>query len=503
MSTNLKFFPLSDFKGGLVTNVPTTEVGINQSPDLDNVLILERGFSKRYGDSAFNSSAMNSGANVQGLTFYKPVSATDYLVAVCGAKIYKSEMDGTMDEITGAVSVTANQNNIWTFTKLKDLCIGVGGAPDAPFKWSGSGDAAALGGSPVSGKFCFQARDRVFIGGPTAAPSTVYWPILSNPEDWSGTGSGNTTIETNDGDILVGGVALNNDIALLFKNYSIHHLLVGQYPFPSKLLMQGVGACGKNAIVKANDGLVYFVTNEPRMRATDGYSIIDFPDTIDDIWNGLSRTRLPYIQGIYYPDTEQIHWICSYGSSSTNNYCIVYDIRHKCWLRYTTGFDCNVVCLAQGYRLFGGHTNGVIYEKHKSGVYQDASESSANVNGYWTTPWINNEDNDLAKQIRYMVLNFDTQSGLGDIYYSYGFNFSPDAHSGTVVQKAPGGLWDVDLWDSTFIWGGQNESQKRIYMYGRGNNVQVKVGCKDNTAMMIHSITFASRGSGRKELQTT
>jgi hypothetical protein len=404
-----------------------------------------------------------------------------------------------MDEITGTLTIGAGQDKIWTWAYLNDLIVGVGGAPDAPFKWSGSGNAAVLGGSPVSGKFCFAMKDRMFIGAPSAAPSTLYWSILSNCEDWSGTGSGNTTIVTNDGDTLVGGIPLNNNIALLFKNYSIHHLIVDTAPFPTKSFTTNVGCCGKNAMVNVN-GLVYFITNQPRLKATDGYQIIDMPADIDNIFDGLNRSRLQYIQAQYYPQVNQIHFYCSYGSATTNNYCIVWDLENKCFLRYTTGFDNNVACLASGYRLFGGHYNGKIYEKFKASTYTDASESSAKVAAYWYSPWVNNANEFQVKQIRFADVSFATQTA-GSMTFSYGYDFQQDISSTSISLLSVGSTWDgSDTWNTDWIWGVKTQNMARIILSGtRGNIFQFSFENDTATQMYIYSVDLALKTQATKE----
>lgn len=500
MSSRLLSVDFNDFTGGLVTKYPASSLDYNQSPDLDNIVLLEKGFKKRLGDSAF-CAAMNSGANVQGIGYYKPVSATEYLVSICGNKIYKSDaLDGAMDDITGAVTIGAGQNNIWTHNILKDLSIWVGGAPNAPIKWSGSGNAAALGGSPPSGNFAFSMRDRLFIGNTAANPNRVQWCILANPEDWSGTGSGNNDVVTNDGDVLTGGIPLNNNVAILFKNYSIYQLVVEASPFPWKPLMIGIGCCGKNAMVNV-EGLVYFITNEPRMKATDGYSIQSFPDTIDDIWDGINRANLPYIQGIYYNKLKQIRWYVANGTATKNDTCIIWDLNHKCWLRETTGTDVNVACIVSGNRLMGGAYNGIIYEKDKASTYNDASETTPGaINAYWYTPWMDFGDSVAAKQVRFIDIGFKTQTSGGKINYSFGYDYNKDTTSSYFSQLAKGGKWDIDTWDDTFIWGGITDSNKTIYLYGRGNLFQFRLQNNGvGEQMQINGFSLAVKKSGKKE----
>lgn len=130
--------PSVGFGGGLHTNAPITEIAENEASDLSNIVLSHngKGFRTRYCNTAFNSSAMNSGANVQGLGYFKPSSGNDHLVAICGAKAFEStSLDGTMNDITGAVSISAGQNNIWTQVVFNDKSIWFGGpstSPDAP-----------------------------------------------------------------------------------------------------------------------------------------------------------------------------------------------------------------------------------------------------------------------------------------------------------------------------------------------------------------------------------
>jgi hypothetical protein len=485
MTSRLQPLHLSDFTGGLVTKQPPTEIEINQSPDCDNINLLKKGFKKRQGDLVFNSTAMNSGANIQGLAYYRPISGTKYLVAIAGNKIFKSDaLDGTMDDITGGLSITAGANNIWTTAALNDLVIFVGGAPDAPIKWSGAGNAAVVADTPPNGNFCFQMRDRIHIGNTSANPNQMAHCVLADPDDWSGTGSGTTDVVTNDGDVLIGGMPLNNEIAILFKRFSMHYYLVGGISnlgsIPVKPMNVGMGACGKHAIVKA-EGLIYFITPDARMKATDGHSIINFPDSVDDLWDDVNKSRLDQIFGVYYPTLRQIHWYVSKGSTqTTNDYAIIWDIQHKAWLRHTTGYDVNVAVLADGYRLFGGQYDGKLYEKDSSDRYEDDSETDPGIiTGYWNTKWFNFGDNTGIKHPRQMDITPKAQTTQNLVKWSYGFNFNKDLKMGqfeTNVDET-GGLWDVDTWNGSFVWGGKQavNVQKKIFMRGRGNNFQIKL----------------------------
>lgn len=469
-----KFLRFFDFTGGLNTKSPVTALSLNQALDLQNINLLPSGgFEKRRGNSVFNSSAMNSGANVQGLGYFKLSSGSDFLVAISGDKIYKSDdLDGTMDDITGAVSIASGQNNIWTNSAMNDLIIFVGGAPDAPVKYSGSGNAAALGGSPPQGKFGIMANNYFFIGNTTANPSRIQWSIFGNPEDWTGTGSGSHDVQKNDGDTLVGGTLLGLDNMVLFKENSVHLLNIRTPPFPLFPLFRGTGAISPLGIVNVN-GVVYFITPEPRMYATDGTNIIGFPDALDDVWDDLNKLRLKYIHGQYYKRLNQIMWFASSSSATKHDVCIVWDLNRKAWLRHPKGHNMNVSCIAQNRLLYAGGYDGKIYRQDAPSVYLDNSETSTTIDAFWRSGWYGFEKEILSKTGLYADLNFTTQSS-GSFEFSYGFDFSEDRRTEIISMAAVGDVYGTGIY-GTSVFGGQTDRMTLRHMGGAGKFFQFAI----------------------------
>jgi hypothetical protein len=416
---------------------------------------------------------MDSGASVHGIGYFRKSDLTDFLVSVAGSKVYKSDsLDGTMDDITNSLTITAGQDKIWTMATMNNIVIGVGGNPNAPFKYTGTGNAAALGGTPPNGSFGLTLNNYFFIGNTTSNPSRIYWSVLGNPEDWSSAGSGSQDVSANDGDTLIGAAPLGNDRLLLFKQNSIHELLARNPPFPVLPKFKGVGAASKTAIVNVGD-IIYFITPEPRMKATDGFRIIDFPDFIDPTFDNLNKNRLAYIQGLYYPRLRQIWWICSDGSSSTNNVCIVWDLDRKSWLRHTSGFGMNCVCLAKDRTPYGGAYAGKIYKMDDVSATNDASESNSAIDGYWKTGWIDLGDMIKKKSFPYITVNNASQT-YGNYEFSYSFDFVPSYKSFSINMKSPGMTWDIDKWDSG-AWGSVTDMTTLQFMKGQGRFVQFTI----------------------------
>lgn len=503
MAANGPSIQINDFSGGLNTFDPEYISPLNQSPDLDNLVLLDKGFMKRNGDSVWNSSAMVSTSTaVSGMGYVKFNSGTEFLNAVTGTKFFTdSGLSGTMSDATGAVTITAGQNNLWTPVIYNNLQIWFGGAPDAPFKYSGSGNIAALGGTPPSASTAFVCNNRVFAISTAASPSIFQWSVLGDPEDWTGTGSGNTTVNKSDGEALQCGIVVGPDSAILFKNSSTHLAILTRAPFPVYQLQKGIGIAGRNAWAYAN-GVIYFVTPGLRMKSTvDGVNFQTYPNDINDIWSSINTTRIPYIQGQYYQPLEWIIFNVSTGSNTTNNYLIIWDIERKCFLRCTTGFKANVLTMVQNRRLIAGHYNGKMYEKLKSTIFADASETSPGaINGYWRVPYTGlTTEVDVTVHPLYLDVVALTETSAS-LTISYGFDFTGVQTSNTFSLIATGSLWDVATWDSG-VWGGQNATVLTDFVVGRGNLFSYTMG--NNTASQgftVQGSTVRLRKDGARKV---
>lgn len=482
MASRGESIELDDFSGGLNTFDPDYLSPLNQSPDLDNLIVLDTGIKKRFGDKTFNSSAMVSTSTpVIGLGYIQFDAGTQFLNAIAGTKFFTSTgLSGTMADATGSLAITSGQSNIWTPINFNNLQIWFGGAPDAPFKYSGTGNAVVLAGSPPSAYTAFAANNRVFAISTVANPSRIYWPVLGNPEDWTGAGSGNADVAISDGEALQCGIVMGTDTAILFKNSSTHLMALTRAPFPIYQLQKGIGIAGRQAWAYAH-GTLYFVTPGLRMMSTShtifspgGTAFDTYPNDINDIWNSINTNRIANIVGYYNQPYERIEWMVSTGSSTTNNYCIIWDIKHKCFLRNTTGFKANVVATVQNRRFFAGHYDGTIYEKYVSPVSSDASTASPGIiDAYWRTPFKNIGGLDTTAHPLYVTVSALSESATV-VELSYGFDFVSQQHIQNSSIVAIGAQWDADQWDQG-VWGGQNAVNPRMYILGRGNCFSMKI----------------------------
>lgn len=516
MTTRLVEIPqqgVADFRGGLNTLTPTTLVPMNQATELQNVFITNGGgLEKRRGNLEFNAVAMNSGSNVQGVGYYNQSTGSklEFLMAITGDKIFKSDsLDGTMDDISGALTITDGVNNTWNHTVMNDLSIFVGGPdgnPDAPIKFSGTGNAALLGGSPPSGAFGFTVNNRMFIGSTLADPSQIKWSALADPEDWTGAGSGSQDIRTNDGDRLVSWAVLNTDMALLFKENSIHQFIVREPPFPVFTLFEDNGAAGKDSVVVA-DGLVYFITPNKRMRVTDGvkiFTVRDIPhlEDIDDIWDSTVSSLLKFTKGFRYKgkDFDHIVWLVTTEGHSTHNLAIVWDLENQCWLRHTSGYSANVATQTQDGILYTGHFDGKLYQQDVTDDYSDDSETTGIIDARWRTGW--NTQGSLQESVRPFRLNITSETqGTGLLTIKYGFDFNRDSRSTTIPMSGGTTVWGAFIWGSA-EWSGRDELINHVFLRGRGNAFQLFFqNAQDDVKMRIHGYTISGSRAGQKLFQ--
>jgi hypothetical protein len=510
----------SDFSGGLHSSIPETSLSINEAADLDNIVVFSKGkgFRGRYGDTEFNSSAMVSESTpVTGLHVYVTDTRVPNMVAVAGTKVFKSDnMDGTMDDITGSLTISDGANNIWTLLTFNNRVLGFGGSPfspDVPWSWGAADSTAtALAGSPPSAYGAFQANNRIFAFRTAANPSRISWSILGNEADWTGTGSGHADVWTSDGDSLTAAAVLNHNTVLLFKENSVHQMQIGTIvssAFPIYPLFTGVGCAGKHACV-VHEGLAYFITPQGQMKITDGTRIIgqsDLPNlgNIDDLWEECNSARLPYVQGVAYKgiDFDAIIWTVSYGiNQATNNRAFVWDITNKCWLQWSTGYKCSVLNTTFEGALYGGHYTGKILQKDIENKVTDDSESDAVIDGNWTSGWVNFGKFETIKQPRKLNLLY-TLSGESNLRLSYGFDFSGLDKSFLLPQSGTVSfLWDdaAALWD-TALWFGPLFTLKGTRLAGRGNFFKYKIQTPTAAAKTeIHGFTVSGKEYGQKEL---
>lgn len=177
---------LRDFSGGLYYNKKRSAIPDNAAEDCDRVLWLNRRLTRTPGFVKAHTSALNSGAvGLGGINFRND---TNNLVCVYGNKIFDDCSTTTPVDITGAYSLSSTERvQFYEFKEGANKYIIGAQKGSAPFKFTGTGNISALGGSPPNCKFVTGYNRFIWIANAANAENRVYWSGLTAPETWDTT----------------------------------------------------------------------------------------------------------------------------------------------------------------------------------------------------------------------------------------------------------------------------------------------------------------------------
>lgn len=253
------------FGGGWATGYgPATSVQPNgdevQIPYLvnaDNVFYeLDGGPHLEYGTTALNSSALESGATVKGIYDFwlQGGSPAQHRIIHVGTKVYRDDGDGTFTSLFTGLSSGA----VPSYSQFDDIAI-IANDADVPKSWDGT-TAQNLAGSPPNFAFSVVHSSSLFAAGVDAAPSTLYYSVPFDPEDWGGAGSGTIQIDPNDGDRITGLASYKGNLIVFKGPYkgSIHVITgTSSANFAHQELQRGIGAVWQNSITPYGDDLAF------------------------------------------------------------------------------------------------------------------------------------------------------------------------------------------------------------------------------------------------------
>lgn len=495
-----KYIPLNDFSGGYCGYVYPTQLKPNQALDCNDVVILPQGGFRQINGNAPASTDTNG--QISGMAFYVDGSSNEYIVVVDKTGLeYRTRTSTTLNGITYAGTIGDQWINTWDLFPFNNNLIGFGNF-NAPWTWTGSGNATALGGTPPSAYGAFTANNRVFAFNTTSTPSTIYWSVLGNAADWTGAGSGSAVIGSlNENDPIISVKLLGTNTAIIFKKNSIHLMSLTAAPFSSYTLFKNVGCLNKDTAVPV-DGKVYFINQNTRMQATDGESIEDFPATADNLWNQINSNGLrSYVRGFRQKgrDYDWIVWTQTQseplvGSGLTDG-AIIWDLINKCWLFSRRGYaNANVMTIdnfsqtdTHNYFVSGFHGIMKLDDSTSTAHYYDPSNSLA-INPTWRSGWLKFDSEDKIVQIRSLILNTVALSSA-TLRIDSGYEFISDSATQTIS------LTPVST---------ETNKTTRIDLTGRGNYFQFNLFYNSTVSgFKMSGLTLKGKEYGQKRFQVT
>jgi hypothetical protein len=172
---------------GINTKTSDVDIAIGESYGLTNCNLTEEALEKRRGSAYISGNVFtDSGANPVPITglFEGLLNGVTRQVGTGGDQF--QEFDGVQwVNQTGTITITSNPNNQFTFSQFVDnagdqVFIMANGV-DAPFKWDGTGAAAAMLSTPGNFKFQVVRKNKLWV----SVDDFLYWSDILNGEVWN------------------------------------------------------------------------------------------------------------------------------------------------------------------------------------------------------------------------------------------------------------------------------------------------------------------------------
>lgn len=335
---------------GLNDGFAETAIEDNEASDLQNVVFTTSGaFKTRAGFTKLNSSTLGSSVVTTGLKYYRMADGTEFLVGVFDDDTiqkmdYVSGPDGTWDDITGTLTFSNSQNQLATFAIGEDILIIDDGITNtAPYKWTGTGNAAALGGSPPNASMVAFHKNMGFAAGDSANPSTLYFSDLGDIENWSTGLSGNVSVETNDGTIIRA-IEPGFDALYIWKDRSIWRLTGSDKDsFRLQRMVSDIGCFSPNAVSKI-DNTFFFTDSQGDSYIYDGaIKVRRISNKIQGTIDNSSIARYEFISTVVFDEDFYISF--SSTGSGTHDSVLVFDSFNQAWTKFD-GINANALAVA-------------------------------------------------------------------------------------------------------------------------------------------------------------
>lgn len=471
------------FSGGLNTTGGALSLNDAESPDLLNVEFDKFGsILKRRGYTALNTSAIASSPDIDGLWWYEYNSSgtpTRYAIAVAGANVYKMDaLDGTWDSITGSLTITPG--NHCDFENFLNE-VYVTNWSNAPFKWTGSGNASAMTVPTglTKARFVKQFNNYLFLANVTVSgttyPSRIYWSALKDTGTWDSADF--IEVSKDDGQQITG-LKVLSDRLVVYKERAIYTVFyTGDADIPFILPGGGktnssVGCVAPFSIQEIENGHIFL--SYDGFYYFDGNNSYKISDKIDSTILELNSTRFSQCVSLVYKNNTQ--YMCSFPSSgeTENEIVIVWDYALNAFTYWTGIAPCSMATFyidGVTERPYFGDYAGFVY-RMDTGLDDYPLNTQTAINAYYYTNWRVFDDLVNKKGVPRAVVYYQTSNAVLTFSYSYNFEES-DQYSTTFSLSAGTSLYGSALY-GTGTYAASGGRIKRRDLTGRGQAVRFK-----------------------------
>ena len=347
--------------GGVRYDLAVEDVSETEISSMENMRINSAGaVETRLGTKSYQD------ANNDGFTTTLTLCAeftsnpdTDHVVIAAGTELYK--YSSGWSSIKGSLTLTAGDDNTFEWCDADGTIYAINGA-DVPFKWTGTGNAAAAG---ISSRFSDAEHiaywdNRVWYGN----ADTDYDKL------WHTDIAAHDTIGSSSFYLLgskITGLRPSKDFLAIHTRDGIHTLRsTGNSTIPYQLapMTSLATVCGRGIVSLPNDDQL-FIRKDGIYRWDGGERAVKISYPLDlGYWPDVNASRLEKAHALYYPAESEAWFWLPRGSSVKNSQIMIYSDRHEVWFGPYTGNDT----------YFDRNCSALIDEKPHAGTYSASGD---------------------------------------------------------------------------------------------------------------------------------
>lgn len=472
---------LIKFNAGLNSSSGPLGLSNNESSSLQNIDFNKFGsIKKRSGYTPANTSAISGSPQVAGLHFFELSTGTRYLVATAGAKLFQwnaSSITGAPTDITDSLTITAG--SLVDSATFRDTALFTNGT-DLPWKWTGSGNAAAMTvpTNLTKAKFVKIFQNYTFLANVTVDSVTygsrVYYSNINSISSW--TDSDFVDVSRDDGQSITGLKALGDKL-VIFKDRSIW---IAQFtgnadvPFTFSPTNSPVGCVSHFSIQKIDNGLIFLSWDG--LYFFDGFNAYKISDRINSTFT-TDMNPLKFVNAVScYQATKNRYWLAITATGGTTNSRVITWTRAETTTGITDAFGVykgiNASSLSITYPdgvtevPYFGDYSGFVY-KADTGLDDYPLNVQTAIDAYYYTNWISYDDLVSQKGTLAVDVYYQNNTALLNFVYAYDFN-DGDQFTQLFSTSTGAAVYDTAIYDvDVYAGGGGSFSRREITGRGR------------------------------------
>src|SRR5262245_3977387 len=499
-NTGLQQLRVKDWRLGINTAVPPTEIDDSEVQDLLNVEFDDSGnVSTRRGVSQLSADTFTG--RITSLHYFRVDSGEVGILLTNGTTLRIIQTNGTgLTTLSGAL--TLPNDTFWSWVTFTGIAIGANKATtgDNPVKVTSVPAATALGGSPPKAKYLEVWENRLWIVS-ARTPNQLWGSVLGNAESWTVTAGLATSaitldIDPNDGDLITG-IFATRDALYVFKRNSIHRIVASALPVTDpgnlkrEVVTRKIGCVSHYSITQVVDDVLFLsdqgIASLALVQTAENFKTAFYSRNIAQITNFIKSTEeIP----AFLVDTAAQYWLSLPVSVSPNGLKQVYVMDYlkvnegyARWTRFDgmvagTAYTAFMGASGKTYVIGAINSGGSSYQlftyvpRLSTAAFSDQGSAYTKAIAMKS---FNGNAQLVMKHWNEWGLGFNLLSATVGLTVSYYFDqqiLRTDSYSfgltGTQTGALwAGGLWGAGLWGTTFSGHNDVVRELKSNQYGR------------------------------------